>query len=55
MRWLQQLFTRGRRYAELSDSIREHLEERIADLMEDGVTREQAQRTARREFGSNAD
>jgi hypothetical protein len=33
MQWLKQLFTRRRRYDELSESIREHLEEKIADLM----------------------
>ena len=31
MGWLRQLFTRQRRYNELSESIREHLEEKIAD------------------------
>ena len=39
MQWLKQLFTRRRRYDELSESIREHLEEKIADLMDDGMTR----------------
>ena len=54
MSWLTQLFFRGRKYRELSASIREHLEERIADLMERGMTREEAERTARREFGNVA-
>jgi predicted permease len=52
MRWLKQLFTRRRRYDELSESIREHLDEKIADLMDRGMTQEQAERTARREFGN---
>jgi predicted permease len=52
MNWLKQLFTRHRRYDELSESIREHLEEKIADLMDRGMTQEQAERTARREFGN---
>jgi putative ABC transport system permease protein len=52
MGWLRQLFARRRRYKELSESIREHLEEKIADLMDRGMTREQAQRAARREFGN---
>ena len=30
MSWLTQLFFRGRKYRELSASIREHLEEKIA-------------------------
>ena len=38
MRWLNQLFMRRRRYNELSESIREHLEEKIADLMDVGMT-----------------
>jgi len=48
------LFSRRRRYEELSESIREHLEEKIADLMDRGMTREEAERTARREFGNVA-
>src|ERR1700677_3839543 len=54
MRWLKQLFTRRRHYEELSETIREHLEEKIADLMDDGMTREEAERSARREFGNTA-
>ena len=52
MRWLKQLFTRRRRYGDLSESIREHLEEKIADLMDGGMTRAEAERSARREFGN---
>jgi hypothetical protein len=52
MQWHKQLFTRRRRYDELSESIREHLEEKIADLMDDGMTRAEAERSARREFGN---
>lgn len=48
----RQLLSRGRRYDELSESIREHLEEKIADLMDHGKTREEAERFARREFGN---
>ncbi|MGA7155422.1 MAG: ABC transporter permease [Acidobacteriaceae bacterium] len=51
MGWLRQLFTRRRRYDELSESIREHLDEKIADLTDRGITRKQAENTARREFG----
>jgi predicted permease len=54
MSWLGQLFSRRRRYDELSESIREHLEEKIADLMDHGMTREEAERSARREFGNVA-
>ena len=49
---LRKMFTRHRRYEELSESIREHLEEKIADLMEGGMTREEAERSARHEFGN---
>ena len=52
MGWLRQLFTRRRRYNELSESLREHLEEKIADLTDHGLTREEAERSARREFGN---
>jgi predicted permease len=54
MRWLKSMFSRRRRYDELSETIREHLDEKIADLMDRGMTREQAERTARREFGNVA-
>ena len=52
MRWVEQLFARRRRYDELSQSIQEHLEEKIADLVDRGMTREEAERTARGEFGN---
>jgi macrolide transport system ATP-binding/permease protein len=52
MNWLRHLFSRRRRYDELSESIREHLDEKIADLMDRGMTREEATRSARREFGN---
>ena len=52
MPWLNQLFTRGRRYDDLAISIKEHLEERIEELMEGGMSREGAQSAARREFGN---
>jgi len=52
MGWLRHLFSRRRHYDELSESIREHLDEKIADLMDRGMAREQAERTARHEFGN---
>src|SRR5579863_6359110 len=52
MGWIRQLFTRQRRYDELSESIREHLEEKITDLTDRGMTRDEAERTAHREFGN---
>jgi predicted permease len=49
---ITRLFSRRRRYDELSESIREHLDEKIAELMDRGMTREQAESAARREFGN---
>ncbi|GGG89215.1 ABC transporter permease [Edaphobacter dinghuensis] len=54
MKWIWPQYSRHRRYSELSDSIREHLDEKIADLMDRGMTREQAESAARREFGNVA-
>ncbi|HEY2468032.1 MAG TPA: ABC transporter permease [Terracidiphilus sp.] len=52
MHWLKDRFSRRRRYNELSESIREHLDEKIADLMDRGMTQEQAEQAARRQFGN---
>src|SRR5215813_13976178 len=52
MGWLKQILSRRRRYNELAESIREHLEEKIEDLMEGGLSREEATREAHREFGN---
>jgi predicted permease len=54
MQWLTNLFARRRRYDDLSVSINEHLEEKIAELMDGGMTRKQAEQAARREFGNVA-
>jgi predicted permease len=50
--WLDQLFAKRRRYDDLSVSIQEHIEERAEELIEEGMTPDQAMRTARREFGN---
>lgn len=52
MNWPKRLFSRRQRYDDLSASIREHLDEKIADLIDRGLTREQAESEARREFGN---
>lgn len=54
MGWLQQVLSRRRRYNELSESIREHLDEKVADLINSGMTREQAEYAAHRDFGNVA-
>jgi predicted permease len=54
MRWFAQLFSRRRRYEDISVSIQEHIEERTEELITDGIPRAQAEQTARREFGNSA-
>jgi predicted permease len=54
MKSLSQLFSRRRRYTDLSESIREHIDEHIEELVEDGIPRPEAERTARRAFGNVA-
>jgi len=54
VRWIDRLFSRRRRYDDLSVSIEEHLEEKIDELMSGGLTRKQAEQQARREFGNVA-
>ena len=54
MNWFRQLFSRRRRYHQLSESIREHLDETIDELMDNGMSREEAARAARRQFGNVA-
>jgi predicted permease len=54
MGWFGQLFSRRHRYDELSASIREHLDEKISDLMDRGMPSEEAEKVARREFGNVA-
>src|SRR5579875_3007662 len=43
---------RKRRYDDISVSIREHIDERIDELMEEGHAAAEAERMARREFGN---
>lgn len=54
MNRLAQRLSRHHRYDELSESIREHLDEKIADLMDQGMSREEAERNARIDFGNIA-
>ena len=46
--------SRKRRYDDISVSIQEHIDERTDELMEEGMPRDEAERTARREFGNVA-
>src|SRR5713226_4754008 len=52
MSWLKRLFSRRRLHADLSDEIREHLEEKIGELVASGMPRKGAAAAARREFGN---
>jgi putative ABC transport system permease protein len=52
MNWVRQLFSRRRVYSDLSEEIREHLEEKIEELLASGVSREEAVAATRREFGN---
>ena len=45
-------FSRNRRYDDISVSIQEHLDERVDELMEEGLPRDAAERAARRDFGN---
>jgi predicted permease len=45
-------FFRKRRYDDISVSIQEHIDERIDELVEEGMSRDEAERTARRGFGN---
>ena len=50
MRWLRRFFCR--RYDHLSVSIQNHLDEKADELMEEGLSSEEAMQTARRAFGN---
>jgi predicted permease len=54
MRWLRRLFSRSRRYDDLSVSIQEHIEQKTEELMDEGMSRSQAEQAARRAFGNVA-
>ena len=52
LRWIRNLFTRGRMDRDLADEIALHLEEKVDALMTEGMTRPAAVAAARRAFGS---
>ena len=52
MSLFSRFFFRNRRYDDISVSIQEHIDERIDELMEAAMPRDQAERAARREFGN---
>src|SRR5579871_6369572 len=52
MGWFQKRISRRRRYEDLSVSIQEHLADKIDELMEKGMSKDEAARIARRDFGN---
>jgi predicted permease len=52
MSWLRRVFLRRRIYGDLSEEIREHLDEKVEELVEGGMSRKDAEAAARREFGN---
>lgn len=52
MNWITQLGKRQDHYDNLSDEIREHLEEKTQELIEGGMSREEAALAAKRQFGN---
>jgi len=52
MSWLKQLFSRRRLYRDLSEEIREHLDEKVEELVGGGMSRKEARAAARRAFGN---
>ena len=49
---LERFFSRRRRYDDISVSIQEHIDERVDELVAEGMTRKEAEQAARREFGN---
>src|SRR6201984_2815351 len=52
MSWFKRLFWRRRLFGELSEEIQAHLEEKIDELVADGMSRKEAAAAARRAFGN---
>jgi predicted permease len=52
MNWLSRLFRRRKLYSDLDEEIRLHMEEKTEQLMSQGMSRSEAEQTARRAFGN---
>jgi predicted permease len=52
MTWLKQIMTRQRIFSDLSEEIAEHLAEKTEALVAGGMSREEAEYRAKREFGN---
>jgi predicted permease len=52
MNWFRQLLSRRGLYQDLSEEIHAHLDEKVEELVAEGMSREEAMHAARREFGN---
>src|SRR5215467_2370893 len=52
MSWFKQLLSRRRLYSDLSEEIQAHLDEKVEELVADGMSEEDARHAALREFGN---
>ncbi|MGA8026546.1 MAG: ABC transporter permease [Bryobacteraceae bacterium] len=52
MNWIERIFSRRQLHNDASEEIREHLSEKIDELVNDGVPRSDAEFLARRQFGN---
>jgi uncharacterized protein YoaH (UPF0181 family) len=52
MNWFTQFFKRRRIFSDLSEEIQQHLAEKTEALMDEGMSRDDAEQAARREFGN---
>jgi predicted permease len=52
MNWLTHIFRRKEVYGDLAEEMRLHLEERTEQLISEGMSRKEAEQTARRAFGN---
>lgn len=54
MNWIPSIFCRSRLFDDLSEEMHQHLEERVAQLMREGLSPQEAERQARIAFGNLA-
>ena len=52
MNWIPNIFRRRKLYDDLSEEMRLHIEERVEQLMREGMSPEEAERQARIAFGN---
>ncbi len=52
MKWWREIVGRGRADSELAQEIQAHIAERVDDLVDRGMSRDEARRTALQEFGN---